>query len=204
MLAAKQKIGLDNRIFVAIEKMEHDFLKQFSEVRQQVYRGFAEGDFSYSAIEWAEKSTAAINSIIAINTAVTEVAREYAVQAQQQSVLRFIIIFLVLLLTLMAMVIAFFKVRQASNELFQQKELAQFTLRSIGDAVISTDENSNVRYLNPVAEKMLGWTSEEIRGKPLRDYLHIINGHTRDPSLIPLISACSKSVLLGSMTTPFL
>ncbi|MCW9014783.1 MAG: EAL domain-containing protein [Gammaproteobacteria bacterium] len=197
VLAVKQKINLDKRLLVAIEKMEHTFLQEFSELRQQVYRGVADGDFSYSAVEWVEKSTAAINSIIAINTAVTEIATEYAVQAQQQSILRFVMILAVLLLTLMAMIVALFKVRQTSNELFQQKELAQFTLRSIGDAVISTDENGNIRYLNPVAEKMLGWTAEEIRGKPLRDYLHIINGLTRIPEPNPIDICLQEMRVVG-------
>ena len=42
------------------------------------------------------------------------------------------------------------------QELFQEKELAQITLQSIGDAVITTDEASKIKYLNPVAEQLTG------------------------------------------------
>ncbi|MCK4705675.1 MAG: EAL domain-containing protein, partial [Gammaproteobacteria bacterium] len=82
-------------------------------------------------------------------------------------------------------------------DLFQQKELAQFTLRSIGDAVISTDENGNVRYLNPIAEKMIGWSTREIKGKPLRDYFHIINGLTRAPEPNPIDLCLQEKHVVG-------
>ena len=48
----------------------------------------------------------------------------------------------------------------ARQELFIEKERAQVTLNSIGDAVLSTDISGNVTYLNVVAEHMTGWSSE--------------------------------------------
>jgi response regulator of citrate/malate metabolism len=45
----------------------------------------------------------------------------------------------------------------ARQELFLEKERAQVTLNSIGDAVLSTDLAGNVTYLNSVAETMTGW-----------------------------------------------
>jgi len=46
---------------------------------------------------------------------------------------------------------------------------SQVTLQSIGDAVITTDAKGNINYLNPLAEKMTGWTMQEASGKPLSD-----------------------------------
>jgi len=43
------------------------------------------------------------------------------------------------------------------------------TLNSIGDGVISTDANGMVARMNPVAEKMCGWTAEEAEGKALNE-----------------------------------
>ncbi|MGI9237214.1 MAG: PAS domain-containing protein, partial [Woeseiaceae bacterium] len=43
------------------------------------------------------------------------------------------------------------------DALFREKESAQITLQSIGDGVITTDANSNVEYINPVAEELTGW-----------------------------------------------
>lgn len=48
--------------------------------------------------------------------------------------------------------------------LWQEKERAQVTLASIGDAVLTTDVQGRVTYLNPVAETMIGWTNEEAQG----------------------------------------
>ena len=47
--------------------------------------------------------------------------------------------------------------RTAAEALFTEKERAQVTLNSIGDAVLSTDMDGNVTYLNVVAERMTGW-----------------------------------------------
>src|ERR1019366_4478345 len=51
--------------------------------------------------------------------------------------------------------------KTAEETLFTEKERAQVTLNSIGDAVLSTDISGNVAYLNVVAEKMTGWSCEE-------------------------------------------
>ncbi|MCK4705596.1 MAG: EAL domain-containing protein [Gammaproteobacteria bacterium] len=195
--SVKQQIGLDSRVLIAIEEMEHTFLQEFSKLRKQVYLGVSDGNYIFSAIEWMEKATYAINSIVAINTAVTEVANEYAIQTKKQSIVRFVVILALLLLSLVIMVIALLKARQTSNILYQQRELAQFTLRSIGDAVISTDEKGNVRYLNPIAEKMIGWTTQESKGKPLRDYFHIINGLTRVPESNPIDVCLQEKHVVG-------
>ena len=50
------------------------------------------------------------------------------------------------------------------QQLHAEKELAQVTLRSIGDAVITTDANGRVTYLNPTAEQLTGWALEEAQG----------------------------------------
>jgi PAS domain S-box-containing protein len=51
--------------------------------------------------------------------------------------------------------------------LFNEKERAQVTLNSIGDAVLSTDISSNVTYLNRGAENMTGWSWQEAVGRPV-------------------------------------
>jgi PAS domain S-box-containing protein len=69
--------------------------------------------------------------------------------------------------------------KHAQAELRQQHEWFQVTLASIGDAVITTDIQGNVTFLNPVAEKMTGWTSSDAFGKPLESVFNIINERTR-------------------------
>jgi PAS domain-containing protein len=54
-----------------------------------------------------------------------------------------------------------------SAALFPERERAEVTLASIGDAVISTDVEGNITYLNRVAESMTGWSRQEAAGRPL-------------------------------------
>ena len=51
--------------------------------------------------------------------------------------------------------------KEAEASLFAEKERAQVTLHSIGDAVITTDAAAIVQYLNPVAEQLTGWPDDE-------------------------------------------
>ncbi|MEO8359690.1 MAG: PAS domain S-box protein [Vicinamibacteria bacterium] len=65
-----------------------------------------------------------------------------------------------------------------TRELQQQREWFEVTLSSIGDAVITTDTDACVTFLNPVAEAMTGWTSAEAKGRPLEEIFNIINEDT--------------------------
>lgn len=70
------------------------------------------------------------------------------------------------------------------------------TLDSIGDAVLSTDLAGNVTYLNPVAERMTGWSVSEAVGRPSREVMRIIDAGSREPVRDPLALAirCDANV----------
>ena len=59
--------------------------------------------------------------------------------------------------------------RRAEERVREQQELLRVTLASIGDAVIATDTQGRVTFLNGVAEELTGWTQAEAEGKPLAD-----------------------------------
>lgn len=63
----------------------------------------------------------------------------------------------------------------------EKEALFRTILYSIGDAVIATDRAGRVRQLNPVAEKLTGWSEIEARGAPLADVFRIINKKSRRP-----------------------
>ena len=84
-----------------------------------------------------------------------------------------------------------------AEALFLERERAQVTLNSIGDAVISTDVAGNVTYLNAVAESMTGWSRQEASGRPLREVLRIIDGDSREPALDPLAMAVLQNKSVG-------
>ena len=73
----------------------------------------------------------------------------------------------------------------AGRELFVEKERAQVTLNSIGDAVLRTDVSGRVTYLNGVAEAMTGWSKQEAAGHPIEEVFHIIDGVTRRAAINP-------------------
>jgi len=85
----------------------------------------------------------------------------------------------------------------ARQELFAEKERAEVTLNSIGDAVLSTDISGNVTYLNVVAERMTGWARKEAVGRPLSDVFQIIDGATHKPSPNPLELAIQLDKTVG-------
>jgi PAS domain S-box-containing protein len=66
-----------------------------------------------------------------------------------------------------------------TEELQQQREWFEVTLSSIGDAVITTDVQGTVTFLNPVAESITGWSSGQAKGEPLERVFRIINEYTR-------------------------
>jgi len=64
--------------------------------------------------------------------------------------------------------------------LFVEKERAQVTLNCIGDAVICTDIQGNITFLNLVAERMTGWGRQEAAGRPMAEVFRILDAATRD------------------------
>jgi len=71
--------------------------------------------------------------------------------------------------------------RAAEEALFLERERAQVTLDSIGDAVLTTDIAGRVTYLNSVAERMTGWSRDEARGRPLGEVFRLVDGTTHQP-----------------------
>src|SRR5690242_19026618 len=79
----------------------------------------------------------------------------------------------------------------------QQREWLRVTLTSIGDAIITTDTDCRVSFLNPVAERLTGWSDAEARGHPLDEVFRMINEDTRRPSENPAQRALRDGVIVG-------
>ena len=70
------------------------------------------------------------------------------------------------------------KLRAISNELEEEKQQAEITLKSINDAILRTDKYSNLIYLNPAAEKLIGHSFQELKGKSISEILTLFDSQT--------------------------
>ncbi len=89
------------------------------------------------------------------------------------------------------------------KEHWQAEENARITLNSIGDAVIATDTDGMIIRMNPMAEKLTGWTWAEAQGKPLTDVFNIVNIRTKEPVVNPVMRVLKsgESIDLADHTT---
>ena len=87
--------------------------------------------------------------------------------------------------------------KAAADALYLERERAQVTLNSIGDAVLCTDISGKVTYLNLVAETMTGWCREEATGKPLAEVFRIIDGASRKTARNPMETAVEQNRTVG-------
>jgi PAS domain S-box-containing protein len=87
--------------------------------------------------------------------------------------------------------------RRAEEDLRKQSEWLRVTLASIGDAVISTDPEGRVTFMNGVAQDLTGWSQTEALGRPLPDIFHIVNELTRLPVENPTVRALREGRAVG-------
>ncbi len=97
-----------------------------------------------------------------------------------------------------ALIIVFGELARAGQRrMAESREVFRVTLRSIGDAVITTDINGCVNYINEVAESLTGWSQQDALGKPLQEVFHIVNEVTRQPVENPADRALRDGVVVG-------
>lgn len=84
--------------------------------------------------------------------------------------------------------------RSASEK--DQARLA-VTLRSIGDAVITTDPAGCITMLNPVAQTLTGWTEEQAAGQPVGTVFNIVHDETREPMASPVARVLREGGIAG-------
>lgn len=87
--------------------------------------------------------------------------------------------------------------KMIADALFIERERAEVTLDSIGDAVLSTNVSGDITYLNMVAETMTGWRRDEATGRPLAEVFCIIDGVTRETARDPLQMAIEENRIVG-------
>ncbi|MHA1613604.1 MAG: PAS domain S-box protein [Candidatus Thorarchaeota archaeon] len=87
--------------------------------------------------------------------------------------------------------------KKTEEALELQRRWLDGTLSSIGDAVITTDTEAKVTFMNPVAENLTGWITQEAMGKNIREVFHIINELTRKAAENPVYRVLKEGITVG-------
>ncbi len=87
--------------------------------------------------------------------------------------------------------------KKAETAVFQAKERAQVTLQSIGDAVITTDSEGRIDYMNPVAESLTGWENREAQGQLIAAVLTTVDEISREACESPVARCLREGRVLG-------
>src|SRR6185369_8724609 len=66
-------------------------------------------------------------------------------------------------------------------------------LKSIGDAVVATDDDGRITYMNSLAERLTGWVSQEALGQTLKEVVQFVHDDTRQPVEAPRDQALQDS-----------
>ncbi len=94
------------------------------------------------------------------------------------------------------------KLMESRDLLASEHEKIAVTLQSIGDAVITTDADGIIEYLNPIAEALTGWTTDEARRQPLTSVFNIINELSREPATNPVHRVLTEKRIVGLANIP--
>lgn len=87
--------------------------------------------------------------------------------------------------------------REAQRALRRSEESLAVTLNSIGDAVLATDTAGRVTRMNPIAERLTGWSFAEAQGRPVGEVFRIVNERTRQPAIIPVNDVLATGKIQG-------
>jgi PAS domain S-box-containing protein len=86
---------------------------------------------------------------------------------------------------------------EATASLREAEQRLATTLSSIGDAVIATDEKGRITFMNPIAERLSGWTLTEAGMKPVTEVFAIVNEHTRETVDDPVTKVLDEGMIVG-------
>jgi len=92
--------------------------------------------------------------------------------------------------------------KKVEAALLEQREWLRVTLNSIGDAVMATDTEGRISFLNPVASALTGWPAQEAQGRPIQNVLRTVNELTGDPAedIVKRVMADGRIVNMANHT----
>jgi diguanylate cyclase (GGDEF)-like protein/PAS domain S-box-containing protein len=165
-------------------KIGDNYLVQLDEVAREMHGRVVEGDVTNGdVLAWRRR-------INAINEGVTPAAMAFSDALGEGSRVILRILLVVNIATALCLIILallrthkLLEQRHAFATALQvEKERAQITLESIGDGVITTDVNGAIAYMNPAAEQMTHWKSDQAAGLPLAALFNLLDENDQKDS----------------------
>jgi len=86
---------------------------------------------------------------------------------------------------------------QMETKLKENERWLSAILKSVGDAVIVTDEYGFIKFLNPVAETLTGWALTEVAGKKVTEVLVLLDEDTKEPMQNPIERVLAENIVIG-------
>lgn len=177
-----------------------DYLRQLDVLAQQMREGFAGGKAdAHQVANWKAR-------IVAINDGVTPAAKAFSDALGEGSRMLLKVLMLTNLATALFLIAMAWRrsskllaQRQAfASALQEEKERAQITLESIGDAVITADVDGCISYMNPAAEQLTHWQAMQAQGLPLAALFSLLDENAEGDSLTLVEQVLSGSLKGGA------
>ncbi|CAI8752011.1 EAL domain-containing protein [Pseudomonas soli] len=177
-----------------------DYLRQLDVLAQQMREGFAGGKAdAHQIANWKAR-------IVAINDGVTPAAKAFSDALGEGSRMLLKVLMLTNLATALFLIAMAWRrsskllaQRQAfASALQEEKERAQITLESIGDAVITADVDGCISYMNPAAEQLTHWQAMQAQGLPLAALFSLLDENAEGDSLTLVEQVLSGSLKGGA------
>lgn len=86
---------------------------------------------------------------------------------------------------------------QMETKLKENERWLSAILQSVGDAVIVTDEFGFIKFMNPVAENLIGWKLNDVVGKRIYELLKLFDENDKEPIQNPVETVIKENVLIG-------
>lgn len=158
--------------------LQHEVINLLADGRQAAARRV----LNESAVPAQERVYAALEELHGNLVREAERASEYAARDYERARDWVVMLFLITGVSASGIAYVVFRVvRRGEADLRHEKERAQVTLHSIGEAVVRTDAEGRIEYLNPFAARLCGWVPGEAVGKSLPDVLRILHDASREP-----------------------
>ncbi|MDT3717604.1 EAL domain-containing protein [Pseudomonas soli] len=177
-----------------------DYLRQLDVLAQQMREGFAGGKAdAHQVANWKAR-------IVAINDGVTPAAKAFSDALGEGSRMLLKVLMLTNLATALFLIAMAWRrsskllaQHQAfASALQEEKERAQITLESIGDAVITADVDGCISYMNPAAEQLTHWQAMQAQGLPLAALFSLLDENAEGDSLTLVEQVLSGSLKGGA------